>query len=252
MKYLNFWALALFASMLAACTSEDDITTQSPPSSNEEVQVPILFSSNKGNITRANITGAAAADLLGKKFVVSGYKGPKTKYGENSKIVFDNYLVAYEENTAFTTESNVANWEYVGKGRIKHAVDNGITSQTIKYWDYSTAQYDFIAWSTGTKEAIYEGTPAAGQVLVSAITPANAVGNAETNDAVVAYTFKGKAADLEDCYIADIVTVKKSDYGSKSNGNPVTITFTKVDDVWQVDEDSMDGIVSALYGGLEL
>lgn len=32
----------------------------------------------------------------------------------------------------------------------------------------------------------------------------------------------------------------------------VTITFTKVDDVWQVDEDSMDGIVSALYGGLEL
>lgn len=32
----------------------------------------------------------------------------------------------------------------------------------------------------------------------------------------------------------------------------VTITFTKVDGVWQVDEDSMDGIVSALYGGLEL
>jgi hypothetical protein len=110
----------------------------------------------------------------------------------------------------------VANWEYVGQDRIKHAIDHGITSQTIKYWDYSAPQYDFIAWSTGSKTAIYEGTPATGQVLVSSINP-NAT-------ATAAYTFEGKAADLSQCYIADLVTVKKTNYGS----DPVTMTFRQL------------------------
>ena len=122
-------------------------------------------------------------------------------------------------NTANTTESNSSNWEYVGKGRIKHAIDHGITSQTIKYWDYSKAQYDFIAWSTGSKTAIYEepstGIPA-GSVLVSAIDP-NAT-------ATAAYTFEGTAADLSACYIADLVTVKKAQYGD----TPVKLSFRQL------------------------
>ena len=202
-KYL-FFATAVAAMMLAGCSNDDFIADTSPVVNPEEADVPILFSSNKGNITRANdITGAAAAELLGNKFVVSGYKGTSTKSAGN--IVFDNYLVTYEANTAYTTESNTHNWEYVGKGRIKHAIDNGITNQTIKYWDYTQTQYDFIAWSTGLKTAIYEGEPIDGQVLVSAINPSQA----ET----AAFTMKGKAADLEGCYVADIVTMPKSKFG---------------------------------------
>lgn len=204
--------LFLAAGLFCACTS--DVLVETPVQPVVEEDVPISFGSVNRGLTRADVTGADAAALLGKKFVVSGYKGASTATVGN--IVFDNYLVEWTENTANTTESNSTNWEYVGKGRIKHAIDNGITSQTIKYWDYSKDQYDFIAWSTGSKTAIYEGTPAAGEVLVSAITPANR--------ATAAYTFTGTAADLSACYVADLVTVKKAGYGD----NPVTFKFRQL------------------------
>jgi len=211
---------------MAACTSEDDLTQSPPVQQEEDVMVPIMFSSNKGNTTRADIGGVAAADSLGRQFVVSGYKGKKSKWAaENeNKIVFDNYLVEYAENTAFTTESNVANWEYVGKGLIPHAVAHQITRQSIKYWDYTAAQYDFIAWSTGKKKAVYaEADLTDGKVFVSAITPETATTTDE-----LAYTFTGKAKDLQECYISDMVTVKKAEYGRKENNEPVKLTFRQL------------------------
>lgn len=219
-KKVLFAAMALVA--LASCTSDEIVSLTSPPEptpTDPEISGAIVFSSASKGTTRADIKGADAADLLGKKFVVSGYKGSAT--ASPGSIVFDNYLVEWSENTAHTTESNTTNWEYVGKGRIKHAIENGITSQTIKYWDYIQPQYDFIAWSTGKKTAIYDGDPNDGEVFVSAITPATATG---TGGGKVAYTFTGKAADLSQCYIADLVTVKKADYGD----NPVTFSFRQL------------------------
>ena len=221
MKKNDLYAIALTVVALVGCTAENDLAEAPPVVTPEKAEVPILFSSNRSVATRSDITGAEAAELLGNKFVVSGYKGSSTaSLGSTpgSSIVFDNYLVEYAENTAYTTQSNTRNWEYVGKGRIKHAVDNGVTQQAIKYWDYSQQQYDFIAWSTGKKTAIYDEdtTPGDGEVLVSAITP-----NTATGATGVAYTFQGKAKDLTDCYIADLVTVKKDDYGD----DPVTIRF---------------------------
>ena len=209
--------------LLAGCANDDLIVENSTPEP-ADAEMPILFSSVKKGMTRADATGADAAALLGNQFVVSGYKGPKTEWQTSttapSTIVFDNYAVKYAENTANTTQSNSDNWEYVGVDRIKHAIDNGITSQQIKYWDYSQAQYDFIAWSTGTKTAIYEmpasGTVPDGSVLVSAITPST-IGTQ-------AYTFTGKAADLSNVYVADLVTVKKAQYGD----DPVTFKFRQL------------------------
>ena len=202
---------ALAVTVFSACS---DQFADTPPVVNApqlEEGTPIMFGPMSKGSTRADITGADAADLLDSKFVVLGFKGSST--ASVGSIVFDNYLVVYEENTANTTESNTANWEYVGKGRIKHAIDNGITSQAMKYWDYSQSQYDFIAWSTGKKTPIYEGNPTDGQVLVSAINPSTL--------RTAAYTYKGKSADLMGCYIADIVTRQKAQYG----GQPVTIKF---------------------------
>lgn len=215
-----YLTLATVAGMtLAGCTS-DEIVVDNNVGSYEGTETPIVFSSLRKGMTRADFVGAEAAEKLGNKFVVSGYKGGATATTKPS-IVFDNYLVEYEENTANTTASNTNNWEYVGKGVIKHAAYKGITSQTIKYWDYSQDQYDFLAWSTGKATAIYEGEPAAGQVLVSAI-KTNALGTE-------AYTFTGTAADLSNCYVSDIVTVNKS--GSAGVGEvtgynqPVTLKF---------------------------
>ena len=220
MNKKNLLILAAAVVSFAACS--DDIAETPPVVTNtpqETLEAPIVFGSLSKGTTRADITGADAAALLGGQFVVSGYKGLKT--GEPGTIVFDNYAVRYTENTAYTTESNTRNWEYVGVDRIKHAIDNGITRQAAKYWDYTQSQYDFIAWSTGTKTAIYEGTPADGEVLVSAITPATATGTATGTKA---YTFTGSADDLVGCYIADIVTVKKAQYGD----DPVTLRFRQL------------------------
>ena len=219
MKKIYLFLAAVASVALVGCTS--DLLVADTPSQlvDEEEGSAIIFSSLSKATTRADFTGADAAAKLGKKFVVSGKKGGTTAATDGT-IVFDNYLVEYAENTAHTTESNVANWEYVGKTRIKHAIYHGITSQTIKYWDYSKDQYDFIAWSTGSKTAIYEGTPAAGQVLVSAINP-NAT-------ATAAYTFTGTAADLRECYIADLVTVKKDKYATHEKENPVTFQFRQL------------------------
>ena len=218
MKKSYYILIAAVGVIFTGCTS-DDIVVNEAMAPVVEAETPIVFGSVKKGMTRADATGAEAAELLGNQFVVSGYKGSSTASVGN--IVFDNYLVKYVENTANTTQSNTTNWEYVGVDRIKHAIDNGITSQQIKYWDYSKDQYDFIAWSTGATTAIYEGTPAAGQVLVSAITPKTATG---TGTGKVAYTFTGTAADLRKCYIADLVTVKKSQYGD----DPVTFKFRQL------------------------
>ena len=219
MKKINLLLITAAGIFAASCVSDDLVTnTQDGPI--VESESPILFGTTKKGMTRADVTGADAAVLLGNKFVVSGYKGNTT--ATVGTMVFDNYSVTYTENTANTTESNSNNWEYVGVDRIKHAIDNGITSQTIKYWDYSQPQYDFIAWSTGSKTAIFEGAPADGEVLVSAITPQAAT--APATGLGTAYTFTGKAADLQDCYIADLVTVKKANYGD----DPVTFRFRQL------------------------
>ena len=207
---------------------------------------PILFSSSQSAFTRADFTGAEAAEKLGNMFVVSGYKGGQTAWKtdhtgddaiKNNNIVYDNYLVNWRQNTANTTESNSNNWEYVGITPIKHAKDNGITSQTIKYWDYTRTQYDFIAWSTGSNDVVYNESelPAPGAananktVYVTEIIPSDAK--------TAAYTFKGTADALSQCYISDLVTVYKGNatgtapfYNVVENGynKPVTLKFRQL------------------------
>jgi len=220
MKKIYLFLAAMASVALVGCTSDLLVADTPSPVTDSEEGSAIIFSSLSKGTTRADFQGKDAATLLGNQFVVAGKKGSTTA-STTSTVVFDNYLVVYEDNTAHTTESNVANWEYVGKGRIKHAIDHGITSQTIKYWDYSQSQYDFIAWSTGSKTAVYDVADlAAGKVYVSAINP-NAT-------ATAAYTFKGTAADLSQCYIADLVTVKKAQYADKDHENPVTFHFRQL------------------------
>ena len=219
MKKIYLILATIAGVVLTSCSSEEVFDTS--PIDNVENDIPIVFGSLSKGFTRTEFTGRDAATKLGNKFVVSGYKGSKAAWdASTSKIVFDNYVVKYSENSAHTTESNVANWEYVGQSRIKPAIDNGITSQTVKYWDLTKNQYNFIAWSTGNKTAIFSGAPGDGEVLVSPITPAKATG---TGASAIAYSFTGKAADLNQCYIADLVTVKKP-----YNSDPVVMKFRQL------------------------
>ena len=237
MKTKYFFIAAIAATMLISC-ADDAFIAEAPPVNNvDEGMAPILFTSNQQAFTRADFEGKAAADLLGNQFVVTGFKGTST--ATPGGTVFDNYLVTWAQNTANTTESNSSNWEYVGVtgSPIAHATAHGITSQTIKYWDYTQAQYDFFAWSTGSKEAIYSGTANDGQVLVSDMNATPAVSSDDPNTGLKnAYTFTGSADDLAQCYISDLVTVKKEGKETGDNygvadyayNNPVKLKFRQL------------------------
>lgn len=185
---------AIAAVALAGCTNDDSIVSNTESGINASDGISFKMTANK--LTRAEQhMGADAAALLNKKFVVGGFKGAKSTNGLVSGEVFDDYIVKWGSNTAGTTESNTSDWEYVGETAVAPSSVAG-AKQGIKYWDYSSGQYDFIAYSTGTAEVITEGTPTAGQVLVSPITPSKAA----------AYTLRGSAADLAKCYISDLYT----------------------------------------------
>ncbi len=211
-KKLFFAAVALVA--LASCTSDDfigDVTT--PQDNSPSESDAIMFSSASKGITRAVISGDAAADLLGKHFYVTGTKGTEAETSPTPTLVFDNYLVNYGANTAGTTTSNTANWEYVGviPDGTNYVKLSALNSQTIKYWDYSEAQYDFLAFSTGTFKAKKTTTPAAGEIGVTAMKY-----GADLASSGVAYTFYLPSEDaLAQAYISDITKVKKENFGKE-------------------------------------
>lgn len=180
-KYFIYAASAL---ALASCSSDDFLGDN--PGNEQNASSAINFGGETGKITRAadDKTGEAAANALNKKFVVFGYKTT----GSTKSTVYDHYNIAWK-GTTNKTESNTAGWDYVG-------VDNNslssLTEQTIKYWDYSANQYDFIAFSFGSNT---QGT-GENEIEATKVTT------------TPSYTLKGKTANLAKCFIADRITAK--------------------------------------------
>lgn len=197
---------AIAIGMLASCADNEYVGEVSPnPNAGGDNQA-IVFSSGTKALTRADINGADAADLLNKNFVFAGTKSDGT--AAPTSFVFDQYTAKYVANTAYTTESNSNDWEYVGQPlAVTSSLGTGAT-QTIKYWDYSTKQYDFAAYSLGS------GT---GTTPTYATATAIAVGNK-------GYTLTGSVDELKACYISDLVTAYNRD-GVSDYGKVVTFSF---------------------------
>ena len=201
-KYLVFAASAL---ALAGCSSDDFVGDNQ--GNVKESNAAINFSSGTNKITRAVKEGKDAATALNNNFVVYGYKTAGEKY-----TVYDHYNVNYIEGSEIQTVSNKAGWEYVGQ--TPNAL-NSVTGaeQTIKYWDYSASQYDFVAFSFG--ETV-QGT---------ATDKTNKV-VASTVNQTPEYTLEGSVDDLAKCYISDRVTAKKTATTKITGyGNPVKFNF---------------------------
>jgi len=202
-KYFLYAASVL---ALASCSSDDFLGENSGNGQNAANSV-INFGGETGKITRAGGTsvGAKAADLLGNTFYVLGTKGEQQTNSPSNSIVFDNYKVVWEGSTAGTTADNTNDWRYVGVDPTGlHAGDNEITKQTIKYWDYSASQYDFIAYSVGKNKFATSGEAVDGTIVGTVIkTP--------TTDNDLSYSLKGKKIDdLKKCYYTDVTTVENT------------------------------------------
>lgn len=155
-----FYLVGLAALALAGCSDNDflgGIENALESKGNGEIS----FAAGGGKISRGEvITGKEAADKLGGHFTVYGWKTNTNASGETAgthEDVYKDYLLTWASNTAGTTESNTANWEYVGN-TSQPIVGEGVT-QTIKYWDYSTSRYDFIAWSIADGGAVLKERP---------------------------------------------------------------------------------------------
>ena len=195
MNMKKYIFLAASALALASCSSDDflgDTQGSTPTSANSAIK----FDGNAGKISRANKTGKDAADLLDNNFVVVGFKNsdPNTQ-----TLVFDHYNVNYGDKTATSTASNTKGWEYVGQEHnIKGLQDKlgSTTTQTIKYWDNSCPSYDFLAFSLG------KGYKATGETTTTSYATPSSVNRQTLTTA--AYTLKGDANTLGECYISDI------------------------------------------------
>lgn len=218
-KYLFIAASAL---ALASCSSEDFVGTEG---GNVETGAnkAINFAGETGKTTRAadgHKVGAEAADLLGGQFYVLGTKGTLPTNSPTTTKVFDNYQVKWGANTAGTTSDNTNDWRYEGldfTALNKTAASGG--KQTIKYWDYSVPQYDFIAYSVGNNKLVTDKDASLNDNEVygtTIVTP-----NAENNNTYASYTLKAtKIDDLKECYYTDVTTVEKTNYSK-----PVQFTF---------------------------
>lgn len=228
MKIMKKYLLLASALAVMVGCADDNYVGDNGPTSIEDGSNAINFGLSLQRTTRADIIGNEAATLLGNNFYVAGTKGTEGAKNPSETLVFDNYLVHYGTNTAGTTESNTANWEYVGiipgttTGCENYVKLSSLNNQTIKFWDYSTAQYDFHAFSTGTYKAVKktdlsgsttdtDDDVATDEIGVTAMKYGDGLKNAAT-----AYTFYIPTIDaLKSAYITDITTVAKANYGKE-------------------------------------
>lgn len=187
---------------LAGCASEDFVGNKELHEANENGR-PVSFDLTSAPQTRSERYGAEAASDLNNNFVVWG---DKTMNDNSTQKVFDNYQVNYVTNSANTTTTNSAGWEYIGCENVPNGVTSiGVTAfsesesntgvyQTIKYWDFSATQYNFYAYSLGKG---VEDTPA-----TDPKTYTYATSSAMTPDG---YSLTGSVDELAACYITDKV-----------------------------------------------
>ena len=187
--------LALSGTMLVSCTQSEYVGEAVQQGMNDA----IAFGGGAGRMTRA--TGEDAATLLDNQMKVYGVKqttaedataGTTAAYSN----VFVDYSVKYDASKTANDEYNNG-WYYVGAE----------TGQTIKYWDYASADYRFVAGSPVENFTFTPGTD--GSIATATVTGLGGRLNRDVTTAV------GDAV-----YIADPVVVAKADYQ-----NPVTFTF---------------------------
>lgn len=190
MKTKYFFLAAIGALTLASCSNDEYIGDTSPTLGENGGDGAIQFGYKVANVTRADITGADAATKLGNAFKTYGVKQNRTTTTNYDKV-FVNYSVKYNEAQKGKDEYNDG-WYYVG-------AEEG---QTIKYWDYASADYHFVAGSP-VANFTYALDGTTGDIKTATVT---GLGGHLNN------TTKNASATPAAVYIADPIIVAKASY----------------------------------------
>ena len=154
----------LAALALTACS--DDIAGDGTNGAATDNNAPLAFSTSVAPTMRGTLSGKSAADALNNTFYVFGLKN-EGNASLDGNLVFNNSKLTYTDNSAGTSASNSAGWDYVGitktdneanhiLGPVVDEVTGGYspgvttpTTQTIRYWDNSASHYTFYAFADG-------------------------------------------------------------------------------------------------------
>lgn len=219
---------------LAGCASEDFVGNKELHEANENGR-PVTFGIVAAPQTRA-VYGQEAADLLNNNFVVWGDKTITEGGSTKTQTVFNNYQVNYTTNTANTSTTNSAGWEYIGCNNVPNGVttNEGITTfaekigtgqanaggvyQAIKYWDFSATQYNFFAYSLGEGHSVTTGSgdEATTTTTYATSSPMNTGG----------YSLSGSVDELSACYISDKAIIPQASLSSTNT--QVSLQFRKL------------------------
>ena len=211
-KYLFFAASAL---ALASCSSDDFLGEN--PGTAQNATTAINFGGEAGKITRATSNTGTPQQMLDGQFLVYGVK----KVGDMRHNVFVNYKVW--DATAGNTTTNTKGWEYVGEKQDKTSTDIKYGSaeitldknQTIKFWDYSASEYNFVAGSPIDAFIYKQAVEHTSGTTITEATVSKLAGHINPNKA-------GTQLNTDPVYIAAPVKVEKANYKQ-----PVKFTFQR-------------------------
>lgn len=211
MKKYIFLAASVLT--LASCSS-DDFLGDTPGSTPTSANSAIKFDGNAGKISRTSNSGTPA-EMLGKEFKIYGVKsGAET--GSGYTPVFINYLLWYDDANKNTT-TNKSGWEYVGTAGT-HGSATLNSNQTIKFWDYASADYRFVA---GAPSSAFEFNPKTDEndKSIESATIKGLGGHIKAKEKEAGSDY---AKESDPVYVAKPVVVKSDNYKQ-----PVTFTFVR-------------------------
>lgn len=193
-RHIAFWTLTAVM-MMAACTSDDFVGDERLREANENA--PIRLNGDAGAITRATQNAGTVAEMLDGRFKIYGTKSTNTE----TQKVFVNYEVW--SAPANSSISNSSGWEYVGSGQV------------IKYWDYGTVGYNFVAGAP-VSAITYNINSSTNAIESAAVT--GLAGHINANPT----TGSGTAIVTNPVYLARPQIVLPADYAK-----PVTFEFVR-------------------------
>lgn len=210
---IPFMALCLF-SCAGSGQEEPDVPTQPE----EPKGASISFGGNSGTWQDAPTTRAnkeTGLETISKTFKVWGYKTTEGNYTsgfDKSQNVMNGYIVNWTQPAAGGTGS----WDYTG---IRN--EELQTTQTIKFWDYSSTSYRYFAFS-----------PANAKVTTTFLSED---GNTTTDAAAATQTsfsipfeYKEDATAVTTSYISDLWLSDNQNFENRKYGACVKLTFAPI------------------------
>lgn len=225
MKTKYYFLAALATAVFASCTNDEYVGDVSPTTlTSQGTTGAIAFGSNAGQFTRATSNTGTVAEMLDGQMKVLGVK--MTTTGPDYSTVFDNYVVWSDPSNvttsnpdATTTTAAENGWEYVTASAHNYGTTGTTGStdvQNIKYWDWATNEYHFVAGSP-VKSFTY-ALNGDGEIATATVADINGHINPNTS---------GTPMSKDPVYIAAPVKKVKGSGGDTEYNTDVVFQFTR-------------------------